>query len=87
MFVAYRGISPIARPRVPTKEELEAKRIAQMAAYDTLPPALRQAFQECPWPLAVPRNTRGLDIVGLIARIKALQSEDEARELHYLLDR
>ena len=63
----------------------EARRLDDVRRFDTLPQNLREAYRECPYFLWVPRRTKGLDIAGLVARIKALDSFEAATELNRLL--
>lgn len=69
-------------PIVPA-DQVDAKRRA--VQFDRLPPALRAAIRDCPFYISIGLNPRGLDVEGILERIKALKSVDEAREFTKLM--
>lgn len=80
-----RGDAIAVSPQPLTAEDEQRIREDMMRRFDTLPEPLRAAYRECPFDLRVPRQTRGLDIVGLVQRIAALQTNAEAIELNRYL--
>lgn len=75
---------PVARKPL-TAEDEHRIRVELMERFDNMPELLRQAYRECEFDLNVPKQTRGLDVSGLVQRILALRTNEEAIELNRFL--